>query len=188
MTNTNPSDISTTSSAPPSLLDPDAEAGPRRRLGKWAQPGVPHKGWRCVWVDDRGSPDHLCEMCEWQEVRYVHFMEHDDYPGGLEVGCDCAGHMQRSRKQAKRRERDMKNRAGRRAKWLSSKKWKVSARGNDWIKVGKHRVVIRPTEDRWTFTIAGEDSAHHESRTFATSDEAKLAAFDFRWPARSRVM
>ena len=133
-------------------------------------------------------PDHICEMCEWQEVRYVHKMEHDDYPGVLEVGCDCAGYMEQDRERAKRRDRDVKSRARRRAAWLSSKKWKISAKGNDWLKTPDHRVIVRPAADRWTFTIAGQDSAHHDSRTFATPDEAKLAAFDFIWPAVSQVM
>jgi hypothetical protein len=33
-------------------------------------------------------------MCESQAVRFVHYMEHDDYPEVLEVGCVCAGHME----------------------------------------------------------------------------------------------
>jgi len=127
-------------------------------------------------------------MCEWQEVRYVHTMEHDDYPDLLEVGCDCAGRMEEDRKRARRRERVLKNRGRRRANWLSSKKWKVSAKGNDWIKTPDHRVIIRSAGQRWTFTVVDQHAAHHDSTTFSTADEAKLAAFDFIWPAVSRVM
>jgi hypothetical protein len=54
--------------------------------GKWAQPGVPHKGWRCVDIEDLGEPSATCEMCEAQEIRYVHHMEHPSYPLGA-VAC-----------------------------------------------------------------------------------------------------
>jgi hypothetical protein len=58
--------------------------------GKWTQAGVPHKGWTCVDIEDLGSPDHVCEMCEVQPVRYVHSMEHPNHET-LRVGCVCAG-------------------------------------------------------------------------------------------------
>jgi hypothetical protein len=48
--------------------------------GKWSQVGVPHKGWRCIDVEDLGSPNQVCQMCESREIRFVHRMEHDDYP------------------------------------------------------------------------------------------------------------
>ena len=47
--------------------------------GKWRQPGVPHKDWTCVDIEDLGSPDHVCEMCDVQDVRYVYVMEHANY-------------------------------------------------------------------------------------------------------------
>jgi hypothetical protein len=37
--------------------------------GKWIQPGVPHKGWTCVDIEDLDAPDSICEMCEVQEER-----------------------------------------------------------------------------------------------------------------------
>ena len=32
--------------------------------GKWAQAGVPHKGWVCEDIEDAGAPDFTCQMCE----------------------------------------------------------------------------------------------------------------------------
>jgi hypothetical protein len=65
--------------------------------GKWSQPGVPQKGWTCTGSYDsceNGEEIHrVCEMCERQPIRYVHVMGHDDYPGPLECGCDCAAKM-----------------------------------------------------------------------------------------------
>ena len=72
--------------------------------GKWTQPGVPHKGWVCVDIEDLGSPDHICEMCEIQDVRYVHVMEHANYAETLRVGCICAGHMEENLVGARLRE------------------------------------------------------------------------------------
>jgi hypothetical protein len=43
--------------------------------GKWKQPDFAHRGWTCVDIDE--NPDtQVCEMCEVQEIRYVHRMEH----------------------------------------------------------------------------------------------------------------
>jgi hypothetical protein len=32
--------------------------------GKWAQAGVPNKGWTCTGEQDLGSPQATCDMCE----------------------------------------------------------------------------------------------------------------------------
>src|SRR4051794_39614902 len=77
--------------------------GPSGRFGKWSQPGVPHRGWSCVDIEDLGAPDLVCEMCERQEIRSVHHMEHPDYPGSLRCGCICAGHMEEDLTGAQRR-------------------------------------------------------------------------------------
>src|SRR5665647_1546165 len=100
--------------------------------GKWSQAGVPHRGWTCVDIEDLGRPLRSCEMCESQIIRHVHFMEHPDNPEVLEVGCICAGHMEGDLVAAERREAGMRSRAGKRSRWLS-RKWRVSAKGNDWL-------------------------------------------------------
>ena len=46
------------------------------QFGKWNQSRVPHKGWSCVGFEDLGEPSTICEMCEHQEIRYVHTMRH----------------------------------------------------------------------------------------------------------------
>lgn len=69
--------------------------------GLWEMPGVPHKGWRCVGVEDL-RPDGAyggdyergtCEMCLNATLRFVHTMEHDEYPEPVEAGCVCAERM-----------------------------------------------------------------------------------------------
>jgi len=82
--------------------------------GKWSQPGVPHRGWVCVDVEDLGSPSAICEMCETAEIRYVHHMQHDDYLAGLGVGCICAENMEQDYVGPRLREKRLRQRAQRR--------------------------------------------------------------------------
>ena len=170
-------------------VTPRAEAAlpPRVVFGKWAQKGVPHTGWECVLTREIGSPSQVCEMCETRRIRFVHYMQHADYPKILEVGSGCAGKMEGNPAGAGQREGSAKNRAARRAKWLE-RQWKESANANPWIRTQGYRVVICRTGPGWTFTVACHDRPpHHAAATFPTSDEAKLAAFDFIWPTVSRV-
>jgi hypothetical protein len=163
------------------------KAHPRSLFGKWAKAGVPHTGWECVSVDDLGEPLLVCEMCEFREIRYVHCMRHPDYPEVLDVGCVCAGKMEADPEDAKRRERDMKNLARRRAKWLD--RWKVSANGKEWRRTPGYRVIIRNLIQGWTFKVVrrADRYEYNAPERFSSSNEAKLAAFDFLCMV-SRVM
>ena len=159
--------------------------------GKWAQLGVPHKGWTCVGVHDLEDERQTCEMCEGQEIRYVHAMEHSDYPDTLLVGCVCAGNMEADYEGAQRRERAARNTASRKARWLS-RRWKVSAKGNSYLKTrdGFHVVVFPATFPRGQWTARVEDSttdAHiYARRTYPTEAEEKLAAFNAIIALKSR--
>jgi len=148
--------------------------------GKWAQPGIPHKGWTCVYVEDLGAPDAVCEMCELQEIRYVHHMQHADYPAVLEVGCVCAEHMEGDYQGPRRRERDLKNAARRRSRWLE-RRWKVSRQGNPYINAdGFNITVFRKQDGTWGGRIEDRSTAQSitSRRRYETEDQAKLAAFD----------
>jgi hypothetical protein len=80
-----------------------------RATGKWKVPGVPHKGWTCIDTEDlMEGHSETCEMCEVQEIRFVHIMEHPGYPGSLRCGCVCAGHLEANYKAARDRERGLK--------------------------------------------------------------------------------
>lgn len=104
-----------------------AEIERGRGTGKWAMPGVPHRGWVCESVEDLEEPDATCEMCEVMRIRYVHHMSHPDYPVELTVGCVCAGHMEEDSAAPVERERVLRNTATRRARWLSLR-WRRSRR------------------------------------------------------------
>ena len=86
-------------------------------LGKWSKQGVPKKGWICIGLEDLGEPATECEMCENQEIRYVHQMQHPNYPDILDCGCVCAGKLEEDYAAASKRESDSKNVTIRRRPW-----------------------------------------------------------------------
>jgi hypothetical protein len=147
--------------------------------GKWSVAGVPHSGWVCVDIEDLGEPQIVCQMCESQTIRYVHHMEHSDYPEVLEVGCVCAGHMEENLGASRAREASMKSRAAKRKRW-TSRAWKISGKGNPYITADGFRITVYSRGGGWAATVAAVDSSkiQHSRRNFKTVSEAKLAAFD----------
>lgn len=148
--------------------------------GKWTQLGVPHKGWRCVDIEELEEQDHLCEMCEARHVRFVHVMEHPAYGETLRVGCVCAGHMEEDPVGARKRETDYKNDRSRRMRWLQ-RTWRVSASGNEFLNTSDgFNVVIYAKGAIWGGRVEHRASGYQRmsKRPYATSDEANLAAFD----------
>jgi len=153
-------------------------------MSRWDQKGLPHKGWSCVGMEDREAPDYQCEMCGKEEIRYVHFMEHPEVEGSLEVGCVCAEKMEdeygSDRSKAKRREAKLKNAASRRERWPTLLGWKKSLKGNKYIQKDGRRVVIFSAGAKFKFFIedARGTNKYFSPRTYETELEAKLAAFD----------
>ena len=123
----------------------------------WKRSEVPHFGWSCVGVEDLGSPSGICEMCGYQIIRYAHQMEHPSYPS-LSVGCKCAGKMEGDVSEAKRREADFKKRQSRRINFFK-RQWKRSKKGNEYLKIDGHVVVIYH-DDRgkgsWRYSLDNE--------------------------------
>ena len=123
----------------------------------WKQEEVPHSGWSCVGVEDLGAPVGICEMCGYQIIRYAHHMEHPKYRS-LSVGCVCAGRMEGDVAEAKRREADFKNRQARRMKFFQ-RKWKRSKKGNEYLKIDGHVLVLYSQEKGkhiWKYAIDNE--------------------------------
>ena len=140
---------------------------------------VPHRGWYCVGVEDLEEPTAVCEMCEHQEIRYVHYMEHEKYPDRLAVGCVCAEHMEGDYSAPQRREAHLRNAAARRRRWLT-RNWRLSQAGNDFLNVAGYNIVIYPKSPGYTYRIASRETedSYFSPRVYRTSDVAKLAAFD----------
>ena len=146
--------------------------------GKWSQAGVPHRGWHCVDIEDLGEPQRECEMCESQTIRYVHYMEHSDYPETLQVGCVCAGNMEGDISAARSRESMMKSRSGKRKRWLT-RKWRVSGKGNAFIRADGYNVTIFERGDGWAAAISKVgDPVRYSRKNYQDPDHAKLSAFD----------
>jgi hypothetical protein len=59
----------------------------------WEVAGVPHKGWRLIGVADLEEAIGVCEFCGKSDIRYLHTIQHNDYPGDVAVGCVCCEHL-----------------------------------------------------------------------------------------------
>lgn len=150
-----------------------------RTSGKWRAAGVPQKGWSCVDIEDLGEPNMTCEMCEVTEIRYVHYMEHENYAHTLACGCICAAYMEGSYKRAAARERTMKNAASRRKNWVK-RKWRTSSKGNPVLKTDGFLITVFKKGNLWSASIkgAGSDEVSFLKRKTVSVEEAKLAVFD----------
>ena len=140
----------------------------------WKRDDVPHSGWTCVGVEDLGAPVGICEMCGYQIIRYAHHMEHPQYHS-LVCGCVCAGRMEGNVEEAKRREAEFKNMQARRISFFK-RKWRRSKKGNDYLKIDDHVIVIYNVKpgDQWKYSIDNEfSSVFYNSR-----ERAMSAAFE----------
>ncbi|MDD4297288.1 MAG: hypothetical protein PHC69_10090 [Ruminiclostridium sp.] len=117
-----------------------------KRLNGW---NAPLSGWECIYMydvveDSYESEDTIlftCELCDCSQVRYVHVMHHKKYFEDISVGCICAGIMEGNILAAKKREREMKNRAKRKANYLK-REWQWSFNGNRTIIYKNRRLTI----------------------------------------------
>ncbi len=147
----------------------------------WDRPGIPHKGWKTFDVEDLGqdggplaSLDYAtCEMCGKERIRYVHVMEHDEYPDRLRVGCVCAENMSDDYVGPKEREKKLQSRATRRGRWLKNK-WRESSKGNDYLNRRGHNIGVFRQASHWGFWIDG----NYSRAVYDSQDNAKLALFD----------
>jgi hypothetical protein len=151
--------------------------------GKWSQAGVPHHGWACVGVEDLGEPSQLCEMCESIEIRYVHSMEHPDYPETLGVGCICAEHMENDYINPTLREKRLRSKARRRPSW-SKREWSVSAKGNPYLNTEGFNLTVFPSFDSkgqfWGLRVTHRASGVSQlgGRRYPSVESAKRASLD----------
>ena len=158
-----------------------------KQRGKWSEKGIPHKGWDCVDVEDLGQPSEICEMCESQEIRYVHIMAHPNYESDLRCGHMCAGHMSSDYVGANHRETKMKNAAIRRKKFLK-RKWRKSKKGNSTIELNDYPVTVFQQFGRWKYAISvgifrpwaadNNSNSIFSNDLYQTENAAKLAAYD----------
>jgi hypothetical protein len=150
---------------------------------KWSVPGVPHKGWSCVHVEDLGEPSETCGMCESAQVRFVHYMEHPSYPDTLGVGCVCAEHLEGDYDAPRAREKVLRKTARRRKTWVV-RKWRLSAKGNYYLNAEGFNLVVFQKRDAngawWAFKVENRQTnrAQFSRRRYPTEVAAKNATFD----------
>jgi hypothetical protein len=151
-----------------------------RATGKWHRTDVPHSGWKCIDIEDLGRSSAVCEMCEAQDIRYVHSMEHASYATALRCGCVCAGRMEGSTETAKKREAILRSASTRRQNWLT-RKWSCSRQEGAYLRAGGYSVYVFPSGDQsWTFRVRDRKrgGAVESRETYSTMDRARLKAFD----------
>lgn len=148
-------------------------------INGWSQPGIPHKGWTCIDLEDLEDLVGACAMCG-TTIRFVHHMVHADVSCAVEAGCVCAGKMEENLRAARQRERKALNRAERRKRW-TTRRWKRSWAGNERLSyrgfvLGVYRRKDRP--DCWKARINGLFGG----REYPSAEAAKRALFDLLTP------
>ena len=134
-------------------IPPELKAKLDAAPNHWEDPNFPKTGWSCTGVTDLGSPVGICEMCGWQIIRYVHHMVHDSGLS-LDCGCVCAGKLEGNIERAKKREAAFKNKEARKFNF-KKRTWKKSGRGNEYLKIKNHIVVLFHfrDSDKWKYSI-----------------------------------
>lgn len=156
-------------------------------MNLWNTPGIPHKGWAVVDIIDLRDDDSLdptggyetCEMCGTAGIRFVHVVEHSDWPHSLRVGCICAEKMCEGYK-GSWRESELRSRAERRRRW-ANRSWEWSKKGSLYLIVDRHFLVIiqdKCQSGKYKYSING--IFYKES--FDSAASAKSAIFDKLWP------
>ena len=156
-----------------------------KRLNEWS---APLSDWRCIYTYDVMDEDNeredaglfICELCDCPQVRYVHVMFHEHYFEEIHVGCICAGIMESDMLAAKAREREMKNRAKRKANYLK-REWQWRANGNRTLKYKNRRLTITPSRSGnggYGVVCDGRSIWNYKGKRIANQPEAIRAAFD----------
>jgi hypothetical protein len=146
-----------------------------------SEPGVPHKGWQEIGVIDLRQEQGAfygeyedCEFCGHEQIRFVHLLEHSSYPEVLRVGCICACDLTEDYKNPKRREREIRNRAARKERFVF-RKWKQTKLGGETIVLDGYRVTVgQIAPGRYRIWINGKEG----TRVYDNEITAKLCAFD----------
>lgn len=149
----------------------------------WRQSGIPHRGWYLLDVidirEDGQSEDETnyegCMMCGNERIRYVHIVEHPEIDEEFRVGCVCAEKMTNDYINPGRREIELRNRASRRKNW-HKKKWKLSQKGNWYLKVDEHIIVIFREKISRKYKVMIDKTIGH--KLFEEFEDAKMAAFN----------
>lgn len=155
-------------------IPPELKAKLDAASNHWEDPNFPKTGWSCTSVTDLGAPVGICEMCGWQIIRYVHHMVHTS---GLclDCGCVCAGKLEGNIERAKKRESAFKNKEARKFNF-KKRTWKKSGRGNEYLKIKNHIVVLFHfrDSDKWKYSIDNQFC----KKSYSSRNEVIEAVFE----------
>lgn len=148
----------------------------------WKRQGVPHKGWtleRVYDVRENGQSEEettyeICMMCGHEKIRYVHVVTHHDHSNKLLVGCQCAERLTEDYINPQRIEKELRNKYSRLIRFIK-RPWKISDKGNEYLNIGDHHILIREDKQSHIFTVKIDDI--WGQKQFKTSEQAKTAAF-----------
>jgi len=148
----------------------------------WKISGIQHKGWILEYVYDIREDGHsvdedeyeTCMMCNYERIRYVHVVTHQDVGEEFRVGCICAEKMTDDYVKPKKHEQSLRNKSQRCINWLK-KEWKTSKNGNFYLKVKKHHILIYKDKKSSKFRCKIRD--YFGKKQFDTLELAKIAVF-----------
>lgn len=150
-------------------------------INYWKQHSIPHRGWIFINVVDALEGRHNdnshyedCHMCGKEQIRYIHILRHSLVDDDIRVGCICAEKMTDDFQNPRKREKKLKNTINRKLNW-SKKKWKVSKKGNLYLKIDNHLITIFPDSFTAKYKVRIDETIG--KKYFNDIDEAKMAAF-----------
>lgn len=155
-------------------IPPELKAKLDAAPNHWEDPNFPKTGWSCTSVTDLGAPVGICEMCGWQIIRYVHHLVHTSGLS-LDCGCVCAGKLEGNIERAKKREAAFKNKEARKFNF-KKRTWKKSGRGNEYLKIKNHLVVLFHfrDSDKWKYSIDNQFC----KKSYSSRNEVIEAVFE----------
>jgi hypothetical protein len=154
-------------------------------MARWDNPGVPHKGWTLICVEDLGedvSGDEeieyeTCEMCHNERIRYVHILTHPEYPGEIRVGCDCACKMTEDYETSPGKERRLRNRAARKRNFMKQP-WNINRNGNLVLRYKGEQITAIERNGRYGFVYQNRWTWRYRNRGIYDLETLKAAAFE----------
>ena len=153
----------------------------------WNKEGIPHRGWRCINVEDLADlvdgteeiPYEQCEMCGNERIRFVHLMQHPDYPLELRVGCVCAEKMSDDYVNPRKAEDVLRKRASRR-KNFNNKEWRFNPEKQTYSKKykGEYITIKKSRYGNFGIYFANKSFWNYNGKKIYSFEGAERAAFE----------
>ena len=149
--------------------------------------GIPETGWTCIDIYDLKDRENTynqgqtmkCEKCKNENLRYVHVMQHPDYPRNLHVGRICAEKMSNDSVGPMEKEATLRSRAKRRQAFCNGD-WNFNPDKQTYSRKYKSQYITlkKYKNGSWCIIFKNNFYDYHEGYRIRTLEEAKSAAFD----------